>query len=196
MWQEYLLAFAEQFHHPAWGTAHARRVYEMTLQLGREKGVTLDEDALFGAAFLHDMGAFSPYRQAGVDHADRSTQTAPAVLEAADFPANRITAVQEIIQGHMFYATPSTALESILFHDADTLDFMGAMGVTRILSIVGLDDWTPDLLSAVNLIRRFCQELPDRLYSEEAKVRGAARQKEMARFLSELGQQSENFKIL
>jgi hypothetical protein len=33
----------------------------------------------------------------------------------------------------------------VIFHDADTLDFMGAIGVTRLLSIVGLDDWTPGL---------------------------------------------------
>ena len=196
MWKERLLALAEGLKHPAWGIAHSRRVHELAMQLACERNEEIDEDALFAAAYLHDIGAFEPYKRAGTDHAERSAQVVRELLESFGFPEESIPLVQGIIRRHMFYENPTAPIEAILFHDADTLAFMGAIGVTRLLSIVGLDDWAPDLPTAVRLIESFSQGLPERLHTPEAQRVGEVRKAEMIAYLSSLSGQTHGLKTL
>src|SRR6185437_14761500 len=61
-WGQTIRAFAEaHLQHTAWGRAHGRRDYELTLDLAQAEGVTVDDDALDAAAYLHDMGGLPPY---------------------------------------------------------------------------------------------------------------------------------------
>lgn len=196
MWKKKLLSFAEQFEHPAWGISHFKRVYGMSLHLAELQNMEVDKDCLFAAAYLHDIGAFEPYRLSGVDHAEISANIADEILSGIGFPTEKITLVKEIIRGHMFYADPANIHEVLVFHDADTLDFMGWIGITRLLSIVGLDDWTPDLISAVKLIQRFSQELPGRLYTPKGKEIGEERQAEMLVYLTALSNETDGLETL
>jgi HD superfamily phosphodiesterase len=123
-------------------------------------------------------------------------QVADEILADAGFPADRAPLVKEIIRGHMFYADPSPRAEVVLFHDADTLDFMGAIGIARLLSIVGLDDWAPDVKSAIGLIERFSRELPGKLYTAAAKGMGQIRQAEMATYLAALAGETGGLETL
>ncbi len=196
MWKQKLFSFAEQFEHPAWGVSHFKRVYGMSLHLAESQNMEVDKDCLFAAAYLHDIGAFEPYKQSGVDHAERSVQIADEILGAVGFPKGKTALVKEIIRGHMFYVDPVNRPEVIIFHDADTLDFMGWVGITRLLSIVGLDDWTPDLTSAIKLIQRFSQELPSRLYTPKGKEIGEVRQTEMLVYLTALSNETDGLEML
>ena len=64
-WREAVRAFAEpHLQHTAWGPAHARRDYEMTLALARAQGTVVDTDGLYAAAYLHDMGGPAALRAA------------------------------------------------------------------------------------------------------------------------------------
>ena len=196
MWKQQLSAFAQRFEHPAWGVSHGKRVYELSLRLAEQGDAAVDRDALLAAATLHDAGAFEPYRREGVDHADRSVQVVGEILGSIGFPAERAPLVKAIIQGHMFYADPAPPIEAVIFHDADTLDFLGAIGITRLLSIVGLDDWTPDVESAVRLIERFSRELPERLHTPQAREMGQARQAEMTAYLAALSGETDGLASL
>ncbi|SFM88422.1 HD domain-containing protein [Thermodesulforhabdus norvegica] len=196
MWKQEILSFVEKFEHPAWGVSHFKRVYELSLHLAELQGMKVDEECLFAAAYLHDIGAFEPYKQSGVDHAERSALIADEILASVGFPMEKTPLVKEIIRGHMFYVDPVDRNEVILFHDADTLEFMGWVGIARLLSIVGLDDWTPDLASAVKLIERFSRELPDRLYTPQAKEMGQTRQAEMLIFLTGLSDETSGLETL
>ena len=70
-WRETVRTFAaEHFRNPAWGYSHCERDYGLARELASADGVTLDDDVLFAAAYLHDMAAFPPWAKAGVDHAD------------------------------------------------------------------------------------------------------------------------------
>ncbi len=189
-WKERLSEHCRRFPHPAWGPGHARRVYDLALQIASAEGANVDADVLFAAACLHDMGAFDPYRRPGVDHAERSAQVAPGILVEAGFPEPGVGLVCEIIRGHMFYAEPCDSLEATVFHDADVLDFLGAVGVARVLSIVGIDDWTPDLPTAVGLLRRFSRELPGTLRTASARCIGEERRLEMLAFLDALDRET------
>ncbi|MBX6764531.1 MAG: HD domain-containing protein, partial [Rubrobacteraceae bacterium] len=44
--------------HPVWGYAHCLRVYETARSLAREEELDHDEEALFLAALLHDIGLY------------------------------------------------------------------------------------------------------------------------------------------
>ena len=196
MWKEKLLSFVTQFEHPAWGISHFKRVYKLSLHLAESQNMKVDKDCLFAASYLHDLGAFEPYKKPGVDHSESSVQVVEEILISVGFPRDKIILVKEIIRGHMFYAQPTNQNEAILFHDADTLDFMGYIGVTRLLSIVGLDDWTPDLASAVKMIKRFSEELPDKLYTPKAMKIGKVRQDEMLEYLKGLSNETDGLKTL
>ena len=193
MWKKQLLAFAEKLQHPAWGTSHFQRIYELSLLLATEQGADVDQDALFAAAYLHDIGAFEPYKQPEVDHAQRSIQLVEDILIPMGFPSKEITLVKDIIQGHMFYENPSSHNESVIFHDADVLDFMGIIGVTRILSIVGISDWAPDLKSAIELIQQFIRELPEKLITIQAQQMGKVRKAEMETYLENLSKETSSY---
>jgi HD superfamily phosphodiesterase len=196
MWRHDLHAFIGEFSHPAWGTGHSRRVYEMAMRLAAEEAVQVDADCLYAAAFLHDLGALPPYAQEGVDHVERSLQAAPAILSEVGFDDMRVERVLGCIAGHMFYSEPEDWPECVVFHDADTLDFMGSVGVMRILSIVGQDDWTPDLRSAIELIRRFRLQLPDSLVTRAAQFVAEARRAEMEAFLEGVSEGPDGLRFL
>jgi len=70
---------------------------------------------------------------------------------------------------------------------------MGTIGITRILSIVGIDDWTPDLKSAIKLIERFSKELSQSLVTKKAQEIGQIRKKEMDVFFKNLASQTNNY---
>ena len=197
MWKDELLSSAEQFAHPAWGISHSQRVYELALELAEAEEAEVDQDALLAAAYLHDVGALEPYRQDGVDHAERSAQVADEVLPTLGFPSNKMPLVKEIILGHTLKADPPTSIEAIVFRDADFLDFLGAIGVARMLVIVGIEDWwIPNAKKAVSVIQRRCQELPDKLLTQPAQRIGKVRLAEMESFLAALSNETDKFKML
>jgi hypothetical protein len=65
------------------------------------------------------------------------------VLADLGFPATKAPQVREIARGHMFYAQPGPSPESVLFRHADTLGFLGAIGIARIVALTGGHRWAP-----------------------------------------------------
>jgi len=196
MRKEKLIEIVKDFEHPAWGLSHFTRVFELSLELAKVQQVNVDDEALYAAAYLHDIGAFEPYRQESKDHSDIAVENCDDILNSIKFSSEKISLVKEIIKSHMFYAKPGESIESKIFHDADTLDFLGIIGITRILSIVGKADWTPNLKSAVDLIEEFSKDLPQNLYTEPAKEIGKSRQKEMIEYLAKLGNETNKLDLI
>lgn len=196
-WRENVRAFAEaHLQHTAWGPAHARRDYETTLALARAQGTVVDTDALYAAAYLHDMGGLPPYALPGVDHGDRSAQLVDSVLRDAGFPMQKVELVKEIVSHHQYYRPPDTLAVAILFRDADILDFLGAIDVARILSVTTRERFAPDLPHAIDVLRHHMLEMPGRLQSEAAKREGQRRALEMQRFLDDLKGETDSLGAL
>ncbi|MFX1329220.1 MAG: HD domain-containing protein [Promethearchaeota archaeon] len=196
MWKDKILDLVKDFEHPAWGFSHFTRIHELSLKLAKEQSLVVDYDSLYAAAYLHDIGAFKPYSQKGRDHSDVAIEICDEILASTDFPLDKIPLVKEIIKSHMFYAEVGGNIESKIFHDADTLDFLGVIGITRLLSIVGIADWTPNLKSAIDLIEKFSKDLPHKLHTELAKEMGKYRQKEMRKFLVKLKNETNNLVLI
>ena len=144
-WKESVFKFAtEKLQHSAWGVSHSERDFLLASRLAAESKLEIDTDVLFAAAFLHDVGAFDAFRKDGVDHTDRAAELVPDILAGAGFPAAKVAAVQDAVRNHMYYRADAGRPESIVLHDADTLDFLGAIGVARIISLTTRHRWATD----------------------------------------------------
>ncbi|HET7584327.1 MAG TPA: HD domain-containing protein [Gemmatimonadaceae bacterium] len=192
-WRAAVKAFAEEhLQHTAWGTAHAQRDYEVTLRLARAEGLAVDDDALYAAAYLHDMGGLPPYAKQGVDHGDRSAQLVDSVLRGTGFPMEKVPLVQEIVSHHQYYRPADTLRVAVLFRDADILDFMGAIDVARIISLTKRERFVPDLPHAIQVIRQQMTDMPKLLQSDAAKREGERRAAEMKSFLNALSAETDS----
>ena len=112
----------------AWGINHTRRLLQLVSLIG--EGQTYDTEIVWIAAHLHDWGAYKPWALADVDHAVRSTQVAGQFLNERNCPDDLKARVLQCIEFHHRGGCDGN-LESILFADADGLDFLGVVGVLR-----------------------------------------------------------------
>ena len=185
-----------RLQHSAWGLAHGERNFLLAQRLAREERMTVDDDILFAAAFLHDVAAFEEFAKANIDHTEQGAEVAGKFLAETAFPKEKIAAVQEVIRAHMFYSKVGERAEAIVFHDADTLDFLGHVGVARILSLTTRHRWATDLRGAVATIDRFRKELPAKLVTGSAKKIGEERVQEIKAFLDGLDLETNGGKSL
>jgi uncharacterized protein len=196
-WRDHIRAFAEaHLQHTAWGPAHGRRDYAMTMALAKAEQIAVDTDALYAAAYLHDMGGLPPYAIPGVDHGDRGIQVVDTVLREAGFPMEKSALVKEIIDHHQYYRPPDSVAVAILFRDADILDFMGAIDVARIVSLTAREKFTPDLPHAIDVVRQQLHDMPGRLQTAAAKREGERRAIEMQQFLDALAQETDSLRSI
>ncbi|HEX9965177.1 MAG TPA: HD domain-containing protein [Allosphingosinicella sp.] len=183
-WRATVYAHArEKLLHPAWGWRHSERDFLLARQIAREEGLTIDEDVLFAAAFLHDSGAIAPFARDGVDHSVRSAELAEPLLRKSGFPMAKLPAVKAAILGHMFDKQAGAGDEAIVLHDADALDFLGATGIARRLSATGS---APDMDSAFKRLEQVYEEIPGRLVTAAAKRMAIPRLVAMRAFFDQL----------
>lgn len=170
------------FLHPSWGWRHSERDYLFGMAVAQAEGLTVDPDVMFAAAFLHDWGGIEPFAVTGVDHAVRSVELAEPFLTEAGFPMEKFPAVRAAILGHMYDKDPEGP-EALALHDADALDFLGALGAARLLAATGD---RPDYDQALARIERFAVDIPPRLKTKAARRMAEPRLAIMRRFLEEL----------
>lgn len=195
-WRVNVRHFAEShLKHPAWGASHSTRDYELAKQLAAADNVTLDDDVLFAAAYLHDVAAFAPFAKAGVDHQDEAARIVESLLAGTNFPMAKIEAVRGAIRTHMFGRDP-VGPEAIYLHDADALDWLGAIGVARIISLVDPNGGSPDGPAVVKRLESNLANVPPRIVSKAGKARTPERVRELEEFLRNLRTQTSDFKTL
>lgn len=188
MWRERVVEVLGQIgQHPAWGVQHCMRVYHLAMKLGRN--LSVDEEVVFAAAMSHDFGAYPPYRLPGSDHAARSAQVAVPFLIDEGFPVQKMILLQQAILGHMYDSEPSTAPEAQVIHDADTLDFLGAIGIARLILLVGRSDGFESLPDAMARARQYASDLPARVFTEAGRKLAQTRRDEMHAFIEALSAQ-------
>jgi uncharacterized protein len=181
-----------RFVHPAWGWQHAERNYLMAMRLAKGDGLRVDTDVLFAACMLHDMAAFPPYRGKG-EHGDVAAVKSEAVLRDAGFPMQKYPQAAAAMRGHMYYSNPGKETEAILLHDADSLDFLGAIGEARILALAGQK--SASVTAQIAMLRSSVKDIPPRLVTKTAKKIGAERARELTAFLEEYRVESYGGKL-
>src|SRR5580698_6442345 len=183
------------FKNPAWGYSHCLRDYALARELAAADHVALDDDVLYAAAYLHDMAAFPPWEDVKVDHSDVGARLVDTVLKGTGFPMEKIDAVRGAIRTHMYYRDP-VGTEALYLHDADALDWLGAIGVARVTALVDPHGGNPDSKKAVEMLTDNLSKVPSRVLSPAGRTRVPERQAELQKYLSDLKRESEDLKTL
>jgi uncharacterized protein len=195
-WRASVLQFAEQhLKHPAWGLSHSKRDYDLARALATQDHVALDDDVLYAAAYLHDVAAFEPYEKAGVDHADEAAQIVATLLDGTGFPMNKIEVVRGAIRTHMFGRKPAGP-EAVYLHDADALDWLGAIGVARIFALVDPNGGAPDGPAALKMLEDNLRDVPPGIVSNAGRAMSVARVHELREFLDHLRRETSGYRTL
>ncbi|SRR5258708_5401223 len=152
--------------------SHQERLYRLAKQLA--DGQAFDDDVLFAAAWLHDLGVFVGHRPedlaalAAWDHVIYAMEKSPALLKRFGFPEDKTPAVLEAIRTHLPSRMPTT-FEGRLIRDADILEQLGAVGVLRTVSKIGRDTRFIQLEDALRVLRRNLEQLPAQLLLDSAR---------------------------
>ncbi len=182
---------------PIWGYTHCRRVYALADELARLEGLSHDPESLYIAALLHDIGLYKAYtlRKAS-DHARRSAAVAEEILVAAGYTARGTRTVLDAILHHPPGARPGLSVEAALLKDAVALDYLGAVGISRVLAMVGSEEDVPDLGAAVRHAESLHESLPQRLLLKSSQKLARDRLREADRFLGSLRYATADLKLL
>lgn len=199
-WRARIQQFAQaNFRHPAWGYSHSVRDYDLARKLAAADGVTLDDDVLFAAAMLHDIAAFPAYAAKDVDHADRAVDLVGDILKDAGFPMAKLPSVQSAIRTHMFFRDP-VGPEALYLHDADALEWLGAIGIARLTATVDLTGTiiggSPDGPTVVKGLQANLQAVPPRVLSKAGQALVPERRAFLQRYLELLAGETDDFKKL
>ncbi len=186
---------AKHLKNPAWGYSHCRRDYALARELAAADHVTLDDDVLFAAAYLHDMAAFKPWEKPKLDHSDVAADIVGTVLQGTGFPMAKIDAVRGAIRTHMYYRDP-VGPEALYLHDADALDWLGAIGIARVTALVDPEGGDPDEPKAVKMLEDNLRSVPARVFSPAGKAMVPARKAELETYLKELRRESQDLQTL
>lgn len=183
--------------HPVWGRAHCLRVNALAEEIAHNEGVGYDAEILRLICLMHDIGLYKAYNlREAPDHAERSAMVAGRILRDGDFPPQATRVVVEAIRCHPPGAPPASSMEAGLLKDAVALDYLGSIGVSRVLAMVGSEEGVPDLPSAVRHAESLRRSIPDLLLFESSRRVAEERVLEMDDFLSSLRYSTDGLRLL
>ena len=172
---------------------HQPRLYALTQLVGR--GVSYDDDVVYAAAWLHDLGVFIGHRPedpellSGWDNVSYAMKQAPAALLRSGFPSTKVAQVVEVIRTHQPHLSPTT-LEGTILRDADILEQLGAIGIMRVVAKIGRDTRYPTFTDAAATLRKSLADLPGKIQLDTAKTLAQPRISLLQAFLNELNEEA------
>lgn len=143
-WRDAVVAYIREEAKPADKFGHQPRLYALAVEIAAGSQEPCDDDVLFAAAWMHDLGVFLGHRPADPkelqawDHVPYTIARSRDLLEGWGFPQEKLDAVGEAIRNHQAKDEPLLP-EAVVLRDADILEQLGAMGALRALVKVGRD---------------------------------------------------------
>ncbi|NLL51855.1 MAG: HD domain-containing protein [Peptococcaceae bacterium] len=177
--------------HPAIGWKHCQRVYHLAKELSPH--LTLDDEILYIASMLHDVGKYPVYALPNVDHALRSKGIAMNILKKYDLEADKLSKILEAIELHMYYSEPGNSDEAVYLRDANILDNLGNIGLMKIFSLIGYDELIPGPEEALVRIQTLAEALPKKIYTKSGRRIAVKRREEIMRFLAGIKRQTSEY---
>lgn len=162
-WREAVMAYIKAEAQPPDKFGHQPRVYALATKIG--EGLEWDDDILFAAAWMHDLGVFLGHRPRDQreleswDHVPYTIKRSRELLLGWGFPAAKLDGVGEAIRTHRPIDEP-VQIEAIILRDADILEQLGATGIMRAVAKVGRDSRYPTFSSVLPVLHNAVNHLP------------------------------------
>lgn len=166
-WRESVVAYIRAEAQPVDKFGHQPRLYALAVRLG--EGMEFDDDILFAAAWMHDLGVFlghrpqDPAELENWDHVPYTILRTRELLAEWGFPPHKLEAVADAIRTHQAKDEPAS-IEAVLLRDADILEQMGAIGALRALVKVGRDSRYPTFSSVMPVLKKAANLLQGQLH--------------------------------
>ena len=192
-WRDALIARMRVEALPPEKFSHQARLYRLCIAIAGDEPV--DDDVLFGACWVHDLGVFIGHRPEDPEQLKRWNSTAytlgaaPAVLLSCGFPVEKVNAVVECIRTHEANGSPITT-EGIVFRDADLLELLGSVAVMRTVAKVAQDTRFITFADAATSLRKALETVPSQIRTPQAQAIAQPRIASLKAFLDALDEES------
>jgi len=178
---------------PADKFGHQPRLYALTQRIGA--GHDYDDDVVFAAAWLHDIGVFIGHRPEDPEELARwdnvaAIERGAALLSEMKFPLDKVGAVLEAIRTHQPAAHPVT-IEGVILRDADILEQLGAIGILRTVCKIGRDARFPTFTAAAESLRKALATLPAQIRLDTTRALSAPKIELLEAFLRAIDLESQ-----
>lgn len=165
-WRDSVIAYIRAEATPGDKFGHMPRLYALASQIAKVENC--DDDVLFAAAWMHDLGVFlghrpaDPAELAAWDHVPYTVARSRELLTGWGFPKSKLESVAEAIRTHQPKDNPVLP-EALVLRDADILEQLGAIGALRALVKVGRDTRFATYSDVVPVLGRAVEVLPGKL---------------------------------
>jgi uncharacterized protein len=190
---------------------HVMRVYNLCLFLAKHEE-NVEIDVLAPAALLHDIARVKEDsdKSGQTDHAVLGAEMAGEILRKLGYDVEKIEKIKHCISAHRFRTgNEPKSIEAKILFDADKVDVLGAIGITRSFMIAGqygqmiynnisIEEYKRDNVIENGRVRDISKHAPnieyemkfkkviDRLYTEKAVEIAKNRMEYMEGFFSRL----------
>ena len=161
------------------GFEHFARVYAISKRLAITARINYDDEILHAACFLHEIETEEP-------RARLSAKKARKFLDIIDFPKEKIDAVIDAIKSQNASLRPE-AMEAKLLHDAELMEFLGAIGAIRISAACAAVWKKKSMTGAIESLNKYKDISFNNLMFKESKEMA----KDKMRIMEELITQAE-----
>jgi uncharacterized protein len=185
--------YIEREARPVEKFGHQPRLYRLTTLIG--KGHEYDDEVVYAAAWLHDIGVFIGHRPEDPDALARwdnvayAEERAPVFLEGIGFPRGKIGAVVEAIRTHQATAYP-VSIEGTIIRDADILEQLGAIAVMRTVCKIGRDQRFLTFTAAAESLRKALRVLPAEIRLDTSRALAQPKIEALRAFLAALDEEA------
>jgi uncharacterized protein len=186
-WRESVVEYIRVEAQPQDKFGHQPRLYALAKTIGQD--LAYDDDILFAAVWMHDLGVFSGHRPQDSeqlsrwDHVPYTIGRSRELLPAWGFPPEKLDGVAEAIRNHQAKDEPTT-VEGTLLRDADILEQLGAIGILRAAVKVGRDTRYPSFSSILPVLSQAVNHLTNQTRLIRSKAMAESRAEMLRSFLT------------
>jgi uncharacterized protein len=186
-WRSSVIAYIRAEAQPVDKFGHQPRLYRLATEIGKD--MQYDDDVLFAAVWLHDLGVFlghrpkDPAQLSAWNHVPYTIQRSKELLPAWGFPVDKLDGVAAAILHHQPKDEPTT-VEGILLRDADILEQLGAVGIMRAVVKIGRDTRYPTFTSVLPVLLHAVNQLVNQTRLAQTKVMAQTRAEMLRSFLA------------
>lgn len=195
-WREAVVAYIRAEARPVDKFGHQPRLYALAARIGKaSEAGPVDDDVLFAAAWMHDLGVFlghrpeDPAELAAWDHVPYTIAKSTEMLRLWGFPEGKLEAVAEAIRTHQ-PKDQAVLPEAVVLRDADILEQLGAIGALRALVKVGRDSRYATYSDAIPVLRRAVAVLPGKLRLQASRELAKSRVLALERLLASIEEEA------